>query len=241
MAHSNEAYIYTFVNKINGKVYIGSRAAYDGTAEEDFLNTYDSSSDNEEFRTAMSNGELDAEILFVMYGEYSKIAKMAVKVENQMIKTFWDKYGKDMSYNRFCNVDGTWNTAGTTASDETRAKLSENSAMADPTRCWWNTKTEEELLEVRKNISLNHADLSGDKNPNYAKTFSDEVRNKLKAAWTPERKAKQSALQKGNLNYGNHDSKPKFKWLTPDGTIEVRSKMHQKAYIRDGWILIGPE
>lgn len=92
-------------------------------------------------------------------------------------------------------------------------KMSENSAMADPTRRWWKTKTQEEIQEIRSRMHKNFGDTSGENNPMYGRRGKD----------CP--------------NYGL--KRQRFKWLLPDGTIEIRAKVHQKTYIKNGWICLG--
>ena len=89
------AYIYTYTNKDTGKTYIGSRCVYKGRPEDDFNIRYFSSSKNPEFIKDMSEGKLQGNIILEISDP-----DQCVKLENMMIKAYWEQYGKDKSYNR---------------------------------------------------------------------------------------------------------------------------------------------
>ena len=113
------AYVYCYTNKLNKKIYIGSRTAKDvGPAEEDFNKKYFSSSRDPEFREAMANGELVGEILWE-----GNDKEKALGLEAEMIDFVWKTCGKDRSYNHYCN--GTFSTAGRPISDYQKRRVSE--------------------------------------------------------------------------------------------------------------------
>ena len=121
-------YIYSYVNKDTGKTYIGSRCSYKGRPEDDFNIRYFSSSKNPEFIKDMSEGKLQGNIILEISDP-----DQCVKLENMMIKAYWEQYGKDKSYNRCCcigkerqfnqyNKQGYWK--GKHLNDECKQKLS---------------------------------------------------------------------------------------------------------------------
>ena len=103
-----EAYIYTYVNKETKKTYIGARCNYKGSCYDDFNIKYFSSSKDKEFLKDMADGKLEGQIVLVMNDDNAD--KKIFEVEAKMIKAYWDKYGKENSYNHYAN--GKWSTAG---------------------------------------------------------------------------------------------------------------------------------
>lgn len=122
-----QAYIYTYVNKETKKTYIGARCKYKGSCYDDFNIKYFSSSKDKEFRKDIADGKLEGHIVLVMNDDNAD--KKIFEVEAKMIQAYWDKYGKENSYNHYAN--GNWSTAGMHTnvgrifSDETRKKMSE--------------------------------------------------------------------------------------------------------------------
>jgi len=78
-----EAYVYSYVNKITKKTYIGSRSGYNTSAEEDFNIKYKSSSKNKEFLNDMNNNLLDGYIILKINCENSN--KKIVQIEHKLI------------------------------------------------------------------------------------------------------------------------------------------------------------
>jgi len=136
-----EAYIYTYVNRETNKTYIGARQAYKGSCYDDFNIKYFSSSKDKEFRQDMADGKLDGQIVLVMNADNAN--KKIFEIEAKMIEAYWDKYGKENSYNHYAN--GNWNKAGIYP---------------------WN-KGGHHTEEARVKMSAHHADVSGSNNPNY--------------------------------------------------------------------------
>lgn len=87
------AYIYSFINRENGKVYIGSKTSKNCNINT-FMTTYWSSSRNPEFWADKEAGKLEGNIIFEMDD-----AAECIKLENMMIKAYWEQYGKENSYN----------------------------------------------------------------------------------------------------------------------------------------------
>lgn len=121
-------YIYSYVNKDTGKTYIGSRCSYKGRPEDDFNIRYFSSSKNPEFIKDMSDGKLQGNIILEISDP-----DQCVKLENIMIKAYWEQYGKDNSYNlqykinnihKFNHYDKQGYWKGKHFNDEYKQKLS---------------------------------------------------------------------------------------------------------------------
>lgn len=163
-------YIYSYVNKENGKTYIGSRCKYTGKPEDDFNKKYFSSSNNPEFINDMNNGLLVGTILLEVDD-----SDKCVKLENIMIKAYWEQYGKDKSYNRHYIIgnENQFTNAGN--------HKSVNSGTSNPmygVEPWnkgkkglysghWKGKHLPEY--VKEKLSQNHANVSGENNPMYGK------------------------------------------------------------------------
>ena len=103
-----EAYIYTYVNRETKKTYIGARCHYKGSCYDDFNIKYFSSSRDKEFRQDMADGKLDGQIVLVMNDDNAN--KKIFEIEAKMIEAYWNKYGKENSYNHYAK--GNWSTAG---------------------------------------------------------------------------------------------------------------------------------
>lgn len=84
-----EAYIYTYVNKITNKTYIGSRSFYKTSAYEDFNHKYKSSSKNKEFLADMKAGLLEGQIILIINCDSAR--RKIVEIEHQMIQAYWKK------------------------------------------------------------------------------------------------------------------------------------------------------
>lgn len=243
-----EAYIYTYVNKETGKTYIGSRSAYKGSCYDDFNIKYFSSSKDKQFRQDMADGKLEGQIVLVMNDE--KANKKIVEVEAKMITAYWEKYGKENSYNHYAK--GKFSTAGTHLSNETKNKLREANLGKHHTE---NTK--KKISEVskgrvlsdtaRKNISNTK---KGEKNPMYNKHWSDESKRKMIETKkkngtnfrTEETKKKISESKKGYHHTKEtiekmRKPKQKYKWITPDGEIKIMDK-HNATMSHPDWVLI---
>ena len=82
----------------------------------------------------------------------------------------------------------------------------------------------------RNNLSKS---LKGDKHPMYGKHRSEETKKKI----SNSNKGKSRNVGINNPNYGNHFSKPKFKWLTPEGEIKIMAMNVAKQHHPD-WVLI---
>lgn len=101
--NSSEAYVYWFYNIRTFMTYIGSRAGYAGSYKDDFLKVYKSSSENEDFLTALENGELVGEVIAVFTDEcYEEAAFKALLYEQELIYLFWKELGQENSYNLIC-------------------------------------------------------------------------------------------------------------------------------------------
>ena len=184
-----EAYIYVYVNKNTKKTYIGSRSFYKTTAEEDFNKKYKSSSKNKEFLNDMKFGLLDGQILFVIKCEDA--AKRIVKLEHQMIKAYWDKYGKENSYNHYCN--GNFSMSGLHHSEELKEKWSKSRRGMNNSR--YGKHLSEEQKEHLKTFR-------GEKSSMFGKHLSDSAKKKIGEAAklrgiSPETRAKISKANKG--------------------------------------------
>lgn len=205
-----EAYIYKYTNKENGKTYIGSRSAYSGSCYDDFNINYFSSSKDKQFLEDMKNGLLIGEIILVLNEENAN--KKILEIEYNMITDFWNKYGKQMSYNHYANSK--FSNAGIPHSEETKKKISES----EKGKPGWN-KGLHLTEEHKKNISKsNKGKLAGEKSPMYGKPgtmlgkhHSYETRKKMSEAhkgvllgpMTEEHKRKLSESHKGK-KYGKY-------------------------------------
>lgn len=233
------AYIYKYVNKINKKVYIGSRSAYKGLPEDDFNVKYFSSSKDKEFRTALANGELEGEILFEIDCENANTK--IVEIEHKIIKAFWDKYGKEMSYNHYCN--GEFSHSGCAMPEEAKKKIAEfqrNKIVSKETREKLSEankgkhrteETKNKLSEIKKGnkCALGH-------------TLSESTKQKIseslkgKSPWNKGVPCKEETKRKlREINLGKKCKK--FKWKTPEGEI-VEMSAHCAAQFHPDWIKI---
>ena len=143
------AYIYTYTNKDTGKTYIGSRCSYKGRPEDDFNIRYFSSSENPEFKKDMSEGKLQGNIILEISNP-----DQCVKLENMMIKAYWEQYGKDKSYNRGWCIG--------------KKRQFSTTGLKRPGRVAWNKglHTGPQSEETKKKKSEQK---KGDKNPMYRK------------------------------------------------------------------------
>lgn len=211
-----EAYIYVYINKINGKTYIGSRSSYIGSCYDDFNINYFSSSINKEFISAMKNNELEGRIICVINSdEYpgKDIRKIILEIEDKFIQAYWKKFGKENSYNKHSN--GHWNNynvkpsygfKGKHHSDEFRQKVSER----NKTRIV-SEETRNKISVSIKNRYKNHD------NPMKGKHHSEESKklmsiNSMGKKHTPETLEKMSKANKGK-------KRKLDKWLTETGDI----------------------
>lgn len=237
-----EAYIYTYVNRETKKTYIGARCAYTGSCYDDFNIKYFSSSNDKEFRKDMSDGKLEGQIILVMNDENAN--KKIFEVEAKMIKAYWDKYGKENSYNHYAS--GKWSNAGRHLSDEAKLKISKankgkQTGEKNPMygKHWseeWKQQQSKRLKgkntwskgvtswnkgipcreESKQKNRLAHIGLfAGEKNPMYGKQHSAEIRKKM------------SDAIKLNSN---------TKWITQDGEIKMMNSGNVKRWHPD-WVL----
>lgn len=250
-----EAYIYTYVNKETQKTYIGSRCSYKGQAEDDFNINYFSSSKNEEFLNDMKNGKLEGQIILKINCKNAN--KKIVKIEHNLISAYWEKYGKENSYNRYCNgkfcVNGlhvhpgqNYRT-GCKLSEETKRKISVAHKGTNFRKPGYHHSQEtiekirqgnighEITPETRKKISES---LKGRKPWNKGITGiihqTEEAKRKIGEynkgkKWPAEFGKKVSDAKKGK-------SPLKFKWITPDGEIKIMDKSKVALWHKD-WIL----
>lgn len=147
-----ESYIYTYVNKETLKTYIGARCNYKGSCYDDFNIKYFSSSKDKEFRQDMADGKLEGQIILVMNGENAN--KKIFEIEEKLILGYWDKYGKENSYNHYAR--GKWSTAGMhftgrKLTEEQRRHLSE----AHKGQASW-IKGKHHTEESKSKMSLSH-------------------------------------------------------------------------------------
>lgn len=161
-----EAYIYTYVNKITKKTYIGSRSFYKTSAEEDFNNKYKSSSKNKEFISDMQAGLLEGQIILIIKCENAN--KRIVELEHKMIQAYWNTYGKENSYNHYCN--GKFSVAGLKHSEETKQHWSE--IRSGENSYMYGKHLSEKQIEVLKSRT-------GENNPAFGKEFSEDHKNKI--------------------------------------------------------------
>lgn len=231
-----EAYIYTYVNKETKKTYIGARCAYVGSCYDDFNIKYFSSSKDKEFLKDMADGKLEGQIVLVMNDDNAD--KKIFEVEAKMIKAYWDKYGKENSYNHYAN--GNWSTAGMHTnvgrrhSDEERKKISD-SLKGKPS--WMKGRHHSDT--ARKKMSeTRKGRISNMKGKKLSYESREKISNTLKGhtPWNKGKKMsdeyciKMSATQK--LIHQNAQ-----KWMTPDGDIKIMSKCNVKHWHPD-WKLI---
>lgn len=80
-------------------------------------------------------------------------------------------------------------------------------------------------LEHRKNISLNHADVSGHKNPMFGKTHTEEARNSIREARTGSKASELSREKMSEKRKGEKNIKAK---LTESDVLLIRELYYQK-------------
>lgn len=256
-----EAYIYTYVNKETKKTYIGARCAYVGSCYDDFNIKYFSSSKDKEFLKDMADGKLEGQIVLVMNDDNAD--KKIFEVEAKMIQAYWDKYGKENSYNHYAN--GNWSTAGTHLSDETKAKIGAASkGRISPMK--GKTVSEETKYKISASNKGRIPGMIG-------KHHSEETKSKISIAkkgrhQSEEARAKMSASRKGRIspmkgktpwNKGKHHSdetrkkisakakertsflkgkkQKKFNYLTENGDIVMIDKTNARRWHPD-WVKI---
>lgn len=211
-----EAYVYMYRNKNNGKVYIGSRSSYKGSCYDDFNIKYFSSSRNKEFICARNNNELEGEIICKINSlQFPKddVRKIILQIEDKFIQSFWNKYGKENSYNTHSN--GHWNNynvkpsygfKGKHHSDEFRQKVSERNKIRIVSE-----ETRNKISISIKNRYKNHD------NPMKGKHHSEESK-KLMSIKSIGKKHTPETLEK--ISKANKGKKRKLdKWLTETGDI----------------------
>lgn len=176
-----EAYIYTYVNKETGKTYIGSRSAYKGSCYDDFNIKYFSSSKDNQFRQDMADGKLEGQIVLVMNDE--KANKKIIDVEYKMILSFWEKYGKENSYNHYAR-DHKWSTSGMTFSEEHKKKLSESHTGKKLTP--FSEEHKQKISETKKGKALSEEHKKKLSEAHKGKALSEEHKQKLRK---PKRKS----------------------------------------------------
>ena len=163
-----EAYIYTYVNKETKKTYIGARCNYKGSCYDDFNIKYFSSSKDKEFLKDMADGKLEGQIVLVMNDDNAD--KKIFEVEAKMIQAYWDKYGKENSYNHY--AAGKFSTAGFHQSEASRKKIGIARRGKAP-----GNKGKHLSEETRKKLSVK---FSGEKNPFYGRKHTDATKAKFK-------------------------------------------------------------
>lgn len=230
-----EAYIYTYVNKETGKTYIGSRSAYKGSCYDDFNIKYFSSSRNKEFRQDMADGKLDGFIVLIINEEDAN--KKIQEIEAQMISSYWEKFGKEKSYN--LHNKSKWNTVG---------------------RSPWNKgkPKEQQPGYGKKRPGIN----KGEKNPFYGKHHSEETKAKMSEALKGKEVSEEAKEKISKANKGKKRSKEfckrmseiaknrtgvknpfygkthkKYKWISPEGEIKEMSICCAHRHHPD-WIMI---
>lgn len=211
-----EAYIYTYVNKETGKTYIGSRSAYKGSCYDDFNIKYFSSSKNKEFRQDMTNGKLEGQIVLVMNDENAN--KKIVEVESKMITAYWEKYGKENSYNHH-NNNGSFSTAG---------KEPWNKGVA-------RTKDVKEKISIANSNPSDETRKKKSDSWKYDKHFTEETRKKISDSLIGRVLSDEWKEKIRNSHLGL--SKMKYKFLTQDGTTKEMSLQMAKRWHPD-WVLI---
>lgn len=223
-------YIYSYVNKSkNNKTYIGSRTKAGVIPEEDFNIKYFSSSNNSEFLEDLKSGQLEGQILLEMSD-----ANECVRLENMMIKAYWEQYGKENSYNlhwkvgkinQFSNAGKpAWNR-GIPVSDDARKK---------------NSETHKKLYEKTDNrpfgVKNSQYGKRGELSAHWGKRHSNEAKQKMsiaarnRAPMSIETRVKIGLRSKG---------KPlvKYQWLTPSGEIKIMSVSNATRWHPD-WLLL---
>lgn len=205
-----EAYIYKYTNKENGKTYIGSRSAYSGSCYDDFNINYFSSSKDKQFLEDMKNGLLIGEIVLVLNEENAN--KKILEIEYNMITDFWNKYGKQMSYNHYAN--GQFSNAGEHFSEEHKRKLSEaNKGKQDGERgpMYGRPGTmlgKHHSYETRKKISeSNKGVLHGPMTEEHKKKLSESHKGKKYGKYSEERVRKVALANTGKKHPHNEDTK----------------------------------
>ena len=213
-----EAYVYSYVNKITKKIYIGSRSGYNTTAEEDFNIKYKSSSKNEEFLNDMNNNLLDGYIILKINCENSN--KKIVQIEHKLIQAYWDKFGKENSYNRYCN--GNFSMAGHKHSEKTKAKLSlQHKGKKSPIA--GKHLTDEQKAHLRT--------FCGEKSSMYGKKRSKETCEKLSKAlkgrtFSEETRQKLSIAGKGR--HVSEETKQRISKTLKGRTFSEETKLKMK-------------
>lgn len=201
-----EAYIYTYVNIETKKTYIGARCAYVGSCYDDFNIKYFSSSKDKQFRQDMSDGKLEGQIVLVMNDDNAD--KKIFEVEAKMIKAYWDKYGKENSYNHYAagkfSTAGMHPNVGRHLSDETKEKIRAS------------IKGKKASEETRKKLSIagksrHHSEETKRKisEANKGRIVSEETKAKMRGRhYSEESIAKMRTANIGEKNpfYGRHHS-----------------------------------
>lgn len=203
-----EAYIYTYVNKETQKTYIGSRSKYKGKAEDDFNIKYFSSSRNDEFWNDMKNKKLEGQIILKI--NYENANKKIVEIEHKLISAYWEKYGKENSYNLYNN--GKFNNIGRhpipwdkglkgpahpnygrKLSNETRKKIS-NATKGENNPAYGNKyflgRHHSEETKLKLSLINKGKDMNGEKNPMYGKKmplykYQNPENNEIRWLTTP--------------------------------------------------------
>lgn len=184
-----EAYIYTYVNKETKKTYIGSRSKYKGKAEDDFNIKYFSSSNDMQFLEDMHNGLLDGQIVLKIYCENA--CKRIIEIEANMIESYWKKYGKENSYNHYCN--GKFSMAGKNHSEKTKKLWKSNNSKHTMLGKHHNEDTKEKLRQY-----------TGEKSSAYGKKWSEQRRKKLSDSLKGRKISDEAKIKISNANTGKH-------------------------------------
>lgn len=157
--------------------------------------------------------------------------KINAKTYDKLMKTFGQQISKRMTGNKI------W--MGRHHSEEAKRKLSEKSKITSKGRVWSNERKQKMSdywkgrvfsEEIKQKMRENHADVSGENNPNFGKHLSNEIKNKL---------SEYAKQQIGNKNpfYGKHHSEESLKKMRkPKSTTKNMSEAakHRLAVYTNG-------